>query len=811
MKLLDTVRCLDLTDVWIDKHPQLNGYTWCNANDIPTSRIDYMFLSNEFMYKMDKILIRRVPGTHSNGTRMTDHRLLKLYIVVSEDKRGPGYWKLNVSYLDHEDYRKGIEHIVENLDETLSALEKWECFKRKVKDFSIYFARNTKKKTGLLIRQIENEISTLEDDPNIECNMNRKRLLEAQLDTLCNEKAKGAQIRSRYKSVTEGKKNTKYFLGLETKQQSYNVIRELKSDENGICTTQNDIMGEMCSFYEKLYTSKNINDVDIDDYLSNIEIPSLSSVDKEYCDEFPTLEECRDAVFNMKPNKSPGLDGLPSEFYKCMWDSIKTLFYNALKEIYDRNEMSFSQRLSVISLLYKKDDKKLLKNYRPLSLSNIDYKVIAFCFARRLQKILRKLISVEQSAYVKGRYIGENARTILDIFEYCENYDHDGILLFLDFEKAFDSVEWNFLFKTLKKFNFGNNFIKWMSILYTKPMFQIKNNGWISKTCQMTRGIRQGCPISAILYLFVAEILAIKIRSNNQIEGFLCPNLPKEIKSVQHADDLTLALKNIDSVEHAVETIDAFCRHAGSKINMTKTECILLGNLKGNFENINGIKVNTTVVKCLGIYIGHDKEECYNRNWMKVYHDMEKLFESWKRRKLTILGKCCIVNTLVLSKLIYVASLLPLPTDDFVKQINKLIYNFIWNSRDRIKRNVLINSIEKGGIGIVDVESKLKALKASWVTRIINKNSNIHEIVNSFLVEFNVDIDYLLNTSETKSSDFELVKGLPSFYQEVFVCFNACKKNMEYSHISSDSFLQQTIWCNKYVRYKGKALFLRTG
>ena len=122
----------------------------------------------------------------------------------------------------------------------------------------------------------------------------------------------------------------------------------------------------------------------------------------------------------MKPNKSPGLDGLPSEFYKCMWDSIKTLFYNALKEIYDRNEMSFSQRLSVISLLYKKDDKKLLKNYRPLSLSNIDYKVIAFCFARRLQKILRKLISVEQSAYVKGRYIGENARTILDIFRAQE-------------------------------------------------------------------------------------------------------------------------------------------------------------------------------------------------------------------------------------------------------------------------------------------------------------------------------------------------------------------------------------------------------
>ena len=148
-----------------------------------------MFLSNDFMYKMDKVLIRRVPGTHSNGTRMTDHRILKLFIITSEDKCGPGYWKLNVSHLENEDYKKGtcIDNIVENLDENVTALEKWEFFKRKVKDFSIYFARNTKKETGILIRQIENEISTLENDPNTECNMNRKRLLEAKLDTLCNE------------------------------------------------------------------------------------------------------------------------------------------------------------------------------------------------------------------------------------------------------------------------------------------------------------------------------------------------------------------------------------------------------------------------------------------------------------------------------------------------------------------------------------------------------------------------------------------------------------------------------------------------
>ena len=95
-------------------------------------------------------------------------------------------------------------------------------------------------------------------------------------------------------------------------------------------------------------------------------------------------------------------------------------------------------------MIHKKNEKDSLKNFRPISLTNVDYKIIAFVFAKRLQNILPQLINENQTAYIKGRYIGENARLILDIFEYCENENSDGILLFLDFEKAFDSVEWNF-------------------------------------------------------------------------------------------------------------------------------------------------------------------------------------------------------------------------------------------------------------------------------------------------------------------------------------------------------------------------------
>ena len=128
-------------------------------------------------------------------------------------------------------------------------------------------------------------------------------------------------------------------------------------------------------------------------------------------------------------------------------------------------------------------------------------------------------------------------------------------------------------------------------------------------------------------------------------------------------------------------------------MNIAKTECILLGPLKDRYTNIQGINVNDKCLKCLGIYIDHDKEECYNKNWMNVYHEMEKLFETWKKRKLTIFGKCCIINTLAISKLIYRANVLNLPDCNYIKSINKLIYTFMWNKTDRIKRNTLIGLV----------------------------------------------------------------------------------------------------------------------
>jgi len=154
--------------------------------------------------------------------------------------------------------------------------------------------------------------------------------------------------------------------------------------------------------------------------------------------------------------------------------------------------MSDSQKISLLSLLFKKDDMLLLKNYRPLSLSNYDYKILAIILANRLHKVISLLISEDQTGYIKGRFIGTNIRLIQDIIDYTEVNNMSGAILQLDFQKAFDSLEWNFRFKALKKFNFGSSFIHWITVLYKNPVAYIKNNGWMSSPLKIHRSVKQG-------------------------------------------------------------------------------------------------------------------------------------------------------------------------------------------------------------------------------------------------------------------------------------------------------------------------------
>ena len=208
-----------------------------------------------------------------------------------------------------------------------------------------------------------------------------------------------------------------------------------------------------------------------------------------------------------------------------------------------------------------------------------DYCILAFTLARRMQMVMSDIVSDDQSAYIKGRYMGTNIRLVSDIIEHFEMVNKSGILLMLDFKKAFDTIEWDFMFKALHSFNFGPSFIRWIQTIYNSPAACIKNNGYFSETFRISRGIRQGCPVSALIFILCVEMLAIKVRNSNSLNGFQF-GYEKPIKIAQYDDDGILFLNNRNEMCSALNILEIFGNLSGLTLNVEKCEGLWLGRSK---------------------------------------------------------------------------------------------------------------------------------------------------------------------------------------------------------------------------------------
>ena len=166
-------------------------------------------------------------------------------------------------------------------------------------------------------------------------------------------------------------------------------------------------------------------------------------------------------------------------------------------------------------------DKRELKNGSPISCLNVDCKILAKVLAKSLQQVIARIMSLDQADYIKGRYIGDTIRTMLDILNIPKNKTESGIIVMIDFEKAFDTISWSFLHKTLDFFNVGPTLKKYIKLLYTSPVCTVTNNGFHSEFFDISRGIWLGCPISALLFILCVEVLAIYIREQENIKGIV--------------------------------------------------------------------------------------------------------------------------------------------------------------------------------------------------------------------------------------------------------------------------------------------------
>ena len=468
---------LSIIDIWREVHPNKVEYTYIDPSIRGThSRIDFFLIHHSLIMNTLTCKIHAAPTP--------DHKAVILKVKLENRKRGMGYWKLNNSILSETNYKQMVLNtfnaVTNEYKDNVKYSLLWEYLKFRFKEETISYCirkasvmRDKVVETESKLQEIDEEI-TLKNEDHLQTT---RRQLKQTLDDIFKERSLGYQIRSRANWIEQGEKSTSYFLHLENKRQSNNIIYTLK-DKNGIMyNTDTEILEHATTFYSTLFSSSPREDDAINNYFCNINHAyniKLTDEARQSCEGAITITECSEAIKHMKNNKSPGLDGLSIEFYKTFWHLLGPILLEVYNESYTENALPESLRKSVISLLFKKGEKTNICNYRPISITNIDYKILAFVLTARLQNVIGNIVDSDQTAYIKNRFLGTNIKLVSDIIEYFDNFKKPGLLLLLDFEKAFDSIERNFLLKTLKWFGFGDSFIHWVKVIYTLPVAHIK-------------------------------------------------------------------------------------------------------------------------------------------------------------------------------------------------------------------------------------------------------------------------------------------------------------------------------------------------
>ena len=715
--LTDLLKDFNLSDIFRSMHPSARKFTWTNSK--VSSRLDKFYVSPDILANTKHSEITVFPFSDHDAPFLS-------FKLPNSQPRGRGTWKFNTSLLANEEFTCNMKHFlkfwVSRKKDFAGKLHIWwDIGKMKIrnrcKKFSKRLAKEKREKRTTLEEKLQQATISLDKKEKETVPLIRREIEELDLNNInC------ARIRAKALEYQSNEKSSRYFFSLENSRQSKKVIRKLKTPDGRVIQDSRDLLGCIANFYESPYSPEPIDNKKQNALLNTIDrfVPENF---KLLLDESLSADECHKALTNMKSDKSPGSDGLPAEFYNFFWDEIGQALVEVLNFCFTKGLLTESMRLAIISLLYKKGDIELLKNWRPISLLNVDYKIGSKAFANRLQLILPSILNSDQTCSVPGRSIFENLMLARDSIDYCQEKKLPLALIKIDQEKAFDRVNWDFLLKVLERMNFGPKFMCFVKTMYTNVSCQISNNGHLSRKITLKRGVRQGCPLSPLLYCIVAETLVNLIRQNLKIDGLRLPGSRKEVKISQYADDTTLFLRNNFSVEEAIATIKLYELGSGSKVNYD------IGKSCGKWFNkppyisaspSSPLKWTENALEILGLEFGTQTalESC----WIKRVEKLTNRLEAWRHRSLSLKGKTLIVNTIALSGLVFVGTIYHLPPA-IEKQVNRAIFQFIWTGKNElVSRKTMFQPPDKGGQGVVDIHLKTNALHLKFLQSIIDTN-----------------------------------------------------------------------------------------
>ena len=733
----------DLVDAYRTKHSN-NGFTWKRGEIY--SRLDYIFVSRSISTNI-------TCATNNWAFERSDHAAVIITLTFQSEKcKGPGIVKVNVNILKDPFVSKQVGEEIEKMMNQAS--EEWNPHQR-LEFLKVAIRTVFGEKTCQVRRELNEELKESEmsvhhmeelkiriiQNKNIseiirkeKCDRIDKGILQqrSELDTLRKKINDNLKFESAAKWFEHGEKSNKFFLNLNKKIQPQKIITNIRNEDKEF-NSQKEVIEGITEFYKDLYEEKVKN----------------PSEDKKFYEHCPKISEehCRMMESKMEINElkaalmtcedsSPGPDGIPYSVYKKYWNFMGPIITEAWNYSTEKQNLPSSNRESVITLL-PKEGKNLneIKNWRPITLSNCDSKLVTKALSNRVSKTLESIMDPSQTAYVRGRSVMDNLRANFYYKEQCKKKNTNAALISLDAKKAFDSVDHQYIEETLIAYGFGPSFVNVFKTLYGDITARIMVNGFMSESIRIGRGVKQGDALSCALFIICIDPILRNINNNKKIEeinknGFKC---------AAYADDISIICKNnLKSIQQVFEEYSRLTMRSGLELNADKTEILILNN--GRVEEMNIVYNNENItiktvskLKICGLWFCADSIDEYRQNVREKIMKMESQLKMWSKRHLTMEGKILIVKTFGLSQMIYGMQGYGIKQEELI-QTERIIFQFIWSSNenkkgiDRIKRSIMKNEYIHGGLNVTDVDSLDRSLKLRQFIRSFSTSHPIKKV-----------------------------------------------------------------------------------
>lgn len=699
--LKNLVQNLKLKDIWLYKNNGAVGFTYVRENC--QSRIDRMYITDEHVELAHSIKNLPVPFSDHNAVLC----LLKAD-KINVPSHGWGFWKLKYSVLENNENNKKFMEIIKtkkNCAKYKNNFVQWwfDIFKPSCKKFyrQIEIDRAVERKNTLNFynevlfdlyksEQSQKNFKTIKEIKNKILQI-KEQILEEDFQNNNNDKVAGKF--SLYDVIKQRRKKNNFH------------IDQLLNDTGTIIKGNKNISQYIKNHFKEKFETKKIESKEKRCLLAHIK-KKLSAENKtELVDEI-SREEVLMILKESKTKKCPGMDGIPYEAYLKLWEEIGNdlthLLNLALKQSHNLTP-SFSE--GVIILIHKVKNPRTVDQFRPITLLNTDYKLLTKILATRLKNMTENILGQEQNVGADGSIFNGLLINRDIILKMEKNKKMLGAILSLDFKQSFDRVSHQYLWDILTKMDFPEALINLLKTLYKKATSKVLINGYVSESFSVMSSVRQGCPLSMLLFAISIEPLIRLIHFS--IQGIKLEQI--NIKISAYADDVVVYLGNNSDLLRAKNILNIYEKGSGAILNNNKTNIMYIGKWISQNSMDNTFREGEKQ-KILGVHFCKNIRDTVKENWEVIIKNIQKMLYKDLAKNLDLIRKIWYINIYLLSKVWYTAQVLPMP-ELYSQKIVKIIGKFLWPGHIfRVGRAQLYLPLAQGGLELQNVSMKTKAL-----------------------------------------------------------------------------------------------------